>query len=462
LYKKFKKKKKICYKVKNCFYIDLNFNNIINNIVLHFSNTSLFNLEFSNDVPALEPDISLSTFESISAMTTSTIDADLDKEAVISAGEAAVTKRRQMKHGSKTIPSTEDNEEEKEEKMAVVSHYTELVQQYSNPEIRQRSLSRDRDHKLFESPSESRVTSPVPMYQANFYNGRQSVTPGKIITPISPIVALMPSKIITPIPPVIPSTPILKAKPKTLMEQNSRRGSLTNKINTMEPEAPVTRGRSKKQEPVSETRRNRKSSIENSGNSISSQNRSENRPSSRNESQPSSRNESPVCRSRNVSRERGSSRAESRSSSMTRGSETRVISGMKSSNGLKNSRPSSRSSSMDRSRASTPTEAQMERLQRALENRKDRLTRTYVRDDIRIEEDNDIKNIISAINAERKIRSITSYITDVVLLLAAVYMYLFKKEILAVPIIGLLLYRYIQEEIHNWIPNWWENKNKRR
>ncbi|XP_011495824.1 PREDICTED: uncharacterized protein LOC105360581 [Ceratosolen solmsi marchali] len=449
-------------------------------IVVPNSIKSMSNLEFSNNTSTLEQNISFRTLESSStsaiSVTSTITDVDLDKEAVISAGEAAVIKRKQMRHNSKTMLSLDDNEEEKEEKMAVVSHYTELVEQYSNPELRQRSLSRDREQKLYENRSESRVTSPIPTNQSDFYKDKQfatsnkiitSISPNKptcnkIITSISPMVPLMSSKIITPIPPVIPTTPILKAKRLTLTEQNSRRGSLTNRVNRVEPETPTTRGRSRKQEPVNEVKRIRKTSREDLR-KIPIQKRTENRSSSRNESRPNSPNESPICRSRNVSRDRESSRPGSRSSSTTRANEFRSVNSIKSSSGMKSSRPSSRSSSKDRSRANTPTETQMERLQRALENKKDRIRKNSIMDDTRMKEgDKDIKNIMLAINAERKVRTTISYITDVVLLLAAMYVYLFKKEILAIPIIGLLLYRYIQQEIRDWVPTWWEHKNKRR
>uniref|UniRef100_A0A0C9QAL6 TTN_1 protein n=1 Tax=Fopius arisanus TaxID=64838 RepID=A0A0C9QAL6_9HYME len=52
-----------------------------------------------------------------------------------------------------------------------------------------------------------------------------------------------------------------------------------------------------------------------------------------------------------------------------------------------------------------------------------------------------------------KVQSIMSYVIDLILFLGAVYIYLFKKEILAIPLIGLVLYRRIQADITNWIPH---------
>ncbi|KAJ8687544.1 hypothetical protein QAD02_023338 [Eretmocerus hayati] len=380
---------------------------------------------------------------------------DIEKEAMISAGEAAVSKRRQMRLGSKTL-STESNEEEQhEERMAVVSHYTELVRQYSHPDFRQRSLSRDREPKRYESPSESRVASPTrtrPMQPKE----KLPVTPGKIITPIPPTTLLPPmpsAKIITPIPPVMPTTPIQRAMPITSSNHISRR--LGRKNGTPEPETlavPTPRGRSRRQE-SNEDGRSRRSSISDSRNASPARRRS--RPVS------VTRNESPMPRSRNVSRDRGQSVASSRSSSKTRANESRRVSEVRQSrSGLGGSRPSSRASSRDRSRANTPSESKMERLQRALDEREGRRRRGSSRNEARdVSEDPDAKNATLDVETERKVRSTMSYFTDVGLLLAAIYVYLFKKEVLAIPIIGLLLYRYVQQEMHGWTPRWFRRRH---
>lgn len=54
--------------------------------------------------------------------------------------------------------------------------------------------------------------------------------------------------------------------------------------------------------------------------------------------------------------------------------------------------------------------------------------------------------------ANNNVRTVVSYTIDLTLLIAATYVYLFKKEILAIPIIGLLLYRRIHEGIGSLIP----------
>lgn len=378
-----------------------------------------------------------------------------------------------MRQGSKSMLSAEEVVEQQEERMAVVSHYTELVRQYSTPEFRQRSLSRDRETKRYESPAESRVASPVRSLtsQSSIQKERLPINSGKIITPIPPIASMtgpkITGKIITPIPPVIPTTPIQRAKPISPSEQNSRRNSLTNRVNGIEPDPSVTRGRSRIQEPADEMRRSRRSSVIDSRSTTPTQrrpesrptSRNETRPDSRNESQPPSRNESPMPRSRNVSRDRGPSVAGSRSSSRTRVSE----SSSRSAGGVrptKSSRPSSRSSSKDRSRAGSPTEIELDRLQRALDDKRARLRRTSTKDEdrARSEEATGGRNALLTRETERKVRSTISYAMDVGLLMAATYVYLFKNEVYAIPILALLLFRYIQQEVRGWIPAWYRRR----
>ncbi|XP_023246905.1 uncharacterized protein LOC106637047 isoform X2 [Copidosoma floridanum] len=405
-------------------------------------------------VPSLKSPVSTSTTESSAINKGMT---DSDKEAVISAGEAAVSKRKQMRQGSKTH-STEESEEEHEEKMAVVSHYTELVKQYSNPDFRQRSLSRDREIKRYESPSQTRVASPMPN-QTNQYNSQTlkkealSVTPGKTIEPISPIGPpitthnVIPTKIITPIPPVIPSMPIKQAMPILQSERSGRRGSLSSRANESDSDVSV-RGKLREPRPVSDGDRERQRYMDmsDSRSSTPSHRRADSR--TRNENRPPARNESPMPRSRNVSRDRGSV-VESRSSSNAR--ESRPVSGAK----TKSSRPSSRASSRDRSRANTPAEMEIERLQRALDEQTDRLRRLSSKN-----EPVNAENINLRIETEKKIRTTLSFLIDMGLLMAAFYLYLFKREELAIPIIVLLLYRHIQQEIKGWIPRWWRSEKR--
>ena len=335
-------------------------------------------------------------------------DRDLDKKAVISAGEAAVTKRKQMRQGSRTL-SLEEEQEVQEEKMAVVSHYTELVKQYSHPEFRQRSLSRDRDLRRYtESPSESRVASPVQSARSSVAKERQPVVPAKVIESIPPFVPLTSGKIIEPIPPMIPTTPIQRAKAIN-PENRSRRGSFSNKVNGLESGLLGARSSRRDSRNVSPDLRV-----------------PDNEPDS---GRPPSRNESPRPRSRNASRDADSLMVDS--ARARRSSESR--SG-RSPTGLKVSRPSSRASSADRSRANTPSGMKKERLQRA-----------STVDKAKMEEN------------QRTVRWLRDFLIDLALLMGAVYVYFSKLEIWAIPFIVILLFRQIQEELRGWLPARWRH-----
>ena len=65
-----------------------------------------------------------------------------------------------------------------------------------------------------------------------------------------------------------------------------------------------------------------------------------------------------------------------------------------------------------------------------------------------------------AIEAKHNVRSMVGYVTDLTLLLAAVYIYLFKKETMAIPFIALLLYRRVSEEIKGRVLEGWWSKRK--
>ena len=203
-------------------------------------------------------------------------------------------------------------------------------------------------------------------------------------------------------------------------------------------------------------------------------------------SRPSSRNQSPVSRSRNVSTERGgvSSRSSSKSRvrapsqdrrppSRTGSEEQRSVREWSVEEGRSggrsrrsSSKTPSRSNSRDRNRAGTPVESKMERLQKALESKRYRSYsrrgsssrgREYQSEkgwrERRLNEEQ------LAIEAKHNVRSTVEYITDLTLLLAAVYVYLFKKETLAIPFIALLFYRRIQHEIKGRVSKgWWSSK----
>lgn len=185
------------------------------------------------------------------------------------------------------------------------------------------------------------------------------------------------------------------------------------------------------------------------------------------ESRPSSRDQSPAVRKRertSGASSRSSSKTRNRTSSRERNNRQTVRNDFNEQGTYRSrgpSRPSSRSrsSSRERFRATGSVESKIERLQEALESNKYRaIKKEYEASKGNTEEvvpDRvDAKQL--ALKAKTTVKSTMSYITDLILLMAAMYVYFFKKETLAVPFIILLLYRRVQEGIHGWIPRrWW-------
>lgn len=191
-------------------------------------------------------------------------------------------------------------------------------------------------------------------------------------------------------------------------------------------------------------------------------------------SRPSSRDQSPAAR-RSERMEGTSSRSSSKTRNRTPSQERNSRSLTK--NDLNeqgprrskvSSRPSSRSSSRSSSRerfgATVPVESKVNKLQKALGSSKYRATRKEIevtKEGIGENTSSRTNGTLLAQEAKRTVRSTVSYITDLTLLIAAMYIYFFKKETLAVPFIVLLLYRRVQEEIHGWIPRRWKRSIKK-
>lgn len=193
-------------------------------------------------------------------------------------------------------------------------------------------------------------------------------------------------------------------------------------------------------------------------------------------SRPTSRDQSPAARKRERTTgasSRSSSKTRNRTPSLERNNRSlakndlneQVSRRSKISSGP-SSRPSSRSNSKERFRATALVESKTEKLQKALESNKYRAMRKEPKEEVTkeiakksIPERTDGKQL--ALEAKNTVRSTVDYITDLTLLMAAMYVYFFKKETLAVPFIVLLLYRRIQEEIHGWMPRrWWRSTKK--
>ncbi|XP_043525688.1 titin homolog isoform X1 [Frieseomelitta varia] len=338
-----------------------------------------------------------------------------DTDSVLSAGEAAKNRRIQAKARTAT-PEEEIDEEDIEARMAMVNHYTEIVREHSS-----RFNYRSSEERKLDNTTGSRRSSFTEDHDPNpeKLNKRQDFRETR---------------------------PVQQTKVRKGNEVDREEKPQVNKRST-------TPARDTK--PAKEKRTSR----------------------------PSSRNQSPVSRSRNVSVERGVS---SRSSSKTRarapsqdrrppsrtGSEDqRFVRERSVDEGPRRSRkPSSktpsRSSSRDRSsRPETPVELKMERLQRALESKKYRYSRRGSSAKREYPEkawrESRLNEERLAIEAKHNVRSMVGYVTDLTLLLAAVYIYLFKKETMAIPFIALLLYRRVSEEIKGrMLEGWWSKRKQ--
>ncbi|KAK1121159.1 hypothetical protein K0M31_010466 [Melipona bicolor] len=342
-----------------------------------------------------------------------------DTDSVLSAGEAAKNRRIQAKARTAT-PEEEIDEEDIEARMAVVNHYTEIVREYSS-----RFNYRSSEERRLDSATSSRRSSFAEDHDPNQakvpekLNERQDFRETRQVQQT-------------------------KVKKRTEVEVDREEKPQVNKRSA--GSRGTTPARDTKP-PVKEKRTSR----------------------------PSSRNQSPVSRSRNVSVERGvSSRARApsqdrRPPSRAGSEDQRFVRERSVDEGPRRSRkpsskPPSRSSSRDRSRPETPVELRMERLQRALESKKYRYSRrgsSAKREysekawrESRLDEER------LAIEAKHNVRSMVGYVTDLTLLLAAVYIYLFKKETMAIPFIALLLYRRVSEEIKGRMLDGWWSKRK--
>ncbi|XP_050456846.1 titin homolog [Cataglyphis hispanica] len=192
-------------------------------------------------------------------------------------------------------------------------------------------------------------------------------------------------------------------------------------------------------------------------------------------SRPTSRDQSPAARRKErttgATSSRSSSKTRNRTPSLERNNRSLAKNDLKEQGSRRSkipsgssSRSSSRSNSRERFGTTASVESKVEKLQKALESNKYRAMRkeSEVTKEIAgksTPEQTDGKQL--ALEAKNTVRSTVDYITDLTLLIAAMYVYFFKKETLAVPFIVLLLYRRIQEEIHEWMPRrWWRSTKK--
>ncbi|XP_076686008.1 uncharacterized protein LOC143378038 [Andrena cerasifolii] len=354
-----------------------------------------------------------------------------DTDSMLSAGEAAKNRRIQAKMRS-TTSEEEVDEEDVEARMAMVNHYTEIVREHSS----RYNYRSSEERKLEDSVASSRRSSI----------SEDQGTRG----------------------------PLVKDRSETIPAKSGTKQDARDS-QEMQRKKAAKRSEDGRQEKQSEKQVKRSGGSRGTTPAREAKSVKEKRT-----SRPPSRNESPVPRSRNVSGERGG--ASSRSSSKTRarapsqdrrppsrtGSEEQryarersVEEGPRRSR-KSSSRTSSRSNSRDRNRPETPVELKMERLQKALDSKKYRSRRRGSATDRDYPEDQSRLNDEQlAIEANKNVRFTVGYLTDLTLLIAALYVYLFKKETLAIPFIALLLYRRVQHDIRGRVSRgWWWSKRK--
>jgi len=355
------------------------------------------------DTKDLDTNDKISNFSSMSeTLKTSTI-SESDTDSIISAAEAAKNRRMQSKWRSIT---PEEETAEIEAKMAVVNQYTEIVREHSShsrhgstANSRRSSISEDQDQKY---RLQEKLTSKL-------MNKQEQDEKFKI---------------------KIKSRNEIDRQKKD--QPSSRRESINSRDTT-----PV-------RDTTTAKRKNR----------------------------PNSRDQSPARRSEGIGgiSSRSSSKIRNRTPSQERNNRSLAKNDLNEQGPHKSkvsSRPSSRSSSRSSSRerfgTTVPVESKVEKLQKALESSKYRAMKKEIEvtKENRSESSSDRTNGKLALEAKRTVRSMVSYITDLTLLIAAMYIYFFKKETLAVPFIVLLLYRRVQEEIHEWMPRRWRQSTKK-
>ena len=326
-----------------------------------------------------------------------------DTDSIISAAEAAKSRRMQSKLRSMT---PEEEAAEVEAKMAVINQYTEIVREYSRhgsaASSRRSSFSEDQDQKYrVQEKHAPKLTDKQEQDKK------------------------------------------LKLKIKNKNEINEEKKD--NQASYSKRESVGARGTTPTKNTMTAKRKSR----------------------------PNSRDQSPVARrSERIggTSSRSSSKTRNRTPSKERNNRPLTKNELNEHDFRRSkisSRPSSRSSSRSSSRerfgTTIPIESKVEKLQKALENSKHRAMKKEIEETKENARENCFNqaNGKLALEAKRTVRSTVSYITDLTLLIAAMYIYFFKKETLAIPFIVLLLYRKVQEEIHGWMPRRWKRSTKK-
>lgn len=364
--------------------------------------------EQENIEKVIDTEEKITDFSSISeALKTSTM-SESDTDSILSAAEAAKNRRMQSKLRSIT---PEEEAAEMEARMAVVNQYTEIVREYAS-------------HSRHGSAASSRRSS-ISEDQADQKHRKQEKLASKLIDKQEQ------------------DETKLKIKDKDKVDKQIKNNQVSAVVKRESANSRSTT-------PARDT------TIAKRG------------------SRPTSRDQSPAVRRRERTTDassRSSSKTRNRTPSLERNNRSLAKNDLNEQGSRRSkipSRPSSRSSSRSNSRerfgATASVESKTEKLQKALESNKYRamkkeseVTKEIARKST--PERTDGKQL--ALEAKNTVRSTVDYITDLTLLMAAMYVYFFKKETLAVPFIVLLLYRRVQEEIHGWMPRrWWRSTKK--
>ncbi|XP_072764145.1 uncharacterized protein [Anoplolepis gracilipes] len=351
----------------------------------------------------------ITDFSSMSEVLKTPALSESDTDSILSAAEAAKSRRMQSKLRSMT---PEEEAAEAEARMAVVNQYTEIVREYAG-------------HSRHGSAASSRRSSFSEDQADQKHRVQEKLAP-KLIDKQE-------------------QDEILKSKIKN-------KNKVDKQVKTNQ--APVVT----KKESVNSTR-----STTPARDATTVKRRS--RPSSRDQSPAAKRKERTTGAS-----SRSSSKSRNRTPSLERNNRSLAKNDLNEQGSRRSkipsgpsSRSSSRSNSRERSGATASAESKVEKLQKALESNKYRARKeSEVSKEIvgkNTPERTDDKQL--ALEAKNTVRSTVDYITDLTLLMAAIYVYCFKKETLAVPFVILLLYRRIQEEMHGWMPRrWWRSTKK--
>ncbi|XP_029169766.1 protein SON [Nylanderia fulva] len=367
--------------------------------------------------PHIDVKEKIADFSSMSEVLKTPAMSESDTDSILSAAEAAKSRRMQSKLRSMT---PEEEAAEVEARMAVVNQYTEIVREYSS-HSRHGSAASSRRSSFSEDQADQKHRVQEKL-AANLNKDKQEPA----------------------------ETSKLKIQNKNKVDKQTKREKTKGSNNQTPTIAKKESANSRSATPARDTTTAKR------GKSIS-------------------REQSPAARKRERTTgasSRSSSKTRNRTPSLERNNRSLAKTDLNEQESRRSkvpsgssSRSSSRSNSRDRRHGATASaESKVEKLQKALESNKYRAMKKESEVTKEVAEKStperaDGKQL--ALEAKNTVRSTVDYITDLTLLIAAMYVYFFKKETLAVPFIVLLLYRRIQEEIHGWMPRrWWRSTKK--